>query len=122
MTTRMQDAVAALKAALVTVEQLDKRVYEDPSATVPGISAVITPPTLTWGAYGGSAPTDATFVVHLVVPFDEYATARLFELVEPVVTAIEADPLFAVVSASPGLLQQGGTQLPTYALTVDVGL
>ncbi|MEV6879549.1 hypothetical protein [Amycolatopsis sp. NPDC051128] len=122
MSTRIQDAVAALKAALVTVGQLDGQVYEDPGATVLGVGAVITPPTLTWGTFGGSAPTDATFVVHLVVPFDEYATTRLFELVEPVVDAIEADPLFAVASASPGLLQQGGTQLPTYALTVDVGL
>lgn len=122
MTTRMQDAVAALKAALVTVEQLEGQVYEDPGITVPGVGAVITPPSLTWGTYGGSAPTDATFVVHLVVPFDEYATTRLFELVEPAVAAIETNPLFAVVSASPGLLQQGGAQLPTYALTVDVGL
>ncbi|MEU8636788.1 hypothetical protein AB0C38_31845 [Amycolatopsis sp. NPDC048633] len=122
MTTRMQDAVTALKAALKTVEQLDGRVYEDPGATVSSVGAVITPPTVAWDSFARSAPTEATFVVHLVVPLDEYATARLYDLVEPVVDAIEADPLFAVASASPGLLQQGGTQLPTYALTVDVGL
>jgi hypothetical protein len=123
MTTRIQDAVAALKTALVTVEQLDKRVYEDPSATVIGVGALLGPPTVEWGSYGqGAPPTAATFVVHLAVPFDQYATARLYELVEPVVTAIEANPLFTVASASPALIQQGGTQLPTYALTVDVGL
>lgn len=122
MSTRIQDAVAALKAALLTVEELDQQVYEDPVALVTGVGAVITPPSVTWGSYGGSTPTEATIVVHIVVPFDEYATARLYELVEPIVAAIEADPLFAVASASPGLLPQGGTQLPTYALTVDMGL
>jgi hypothetical protein len=120
--TSIQDAVAALKTALLTVDALDKRVYEDPGTTVTGVGVVITPPTVAWDSFGQSTPTEATFVVHLVVPFDQYATARLYELVEPVRNAIEADPLFAVASASPGLLQQGGTQLPTYALTVDVGL
>ncbi|WP_329069009.1 hypothetical protein [Amycolatopsis sp. NBC_01480] len=120
MSTSMQAAAAALDTALSTVDGL--RVYQDPGATVQGTGAVITPPTVTWGSYGGSAPTEASFVVHLVVPFDQYATARLYELVEPVVAAIEGDALFAVAAASPGLLQQGGTQLPTYAITVDVGL
>ncbi|MEV6879113.1 hypothetical protein [Amycolatopsis sp. NPDC051128] len=121
--TQIEDAAAALKAALATVEQLDGRIYENPGATVTGVSAVVTPPTLEWGSFGrGAGPTEATFVVHLVVPFDEYATDRLYPLVEPMRDAIEADPLFTVASASPGLLQQGGTQLPTYAFTVDVGL
>ncbi|NBH01940.1 hypothetical protein [Amycolatopsis sp. SID8362] len=123
MSTQIQDAVAALKAALEAVGQLDGRVYENPAATVTGVGAVIAPPTVEWGSYGHDAgPTEAAFVVHLVVPFDEYATTRLYELVEPMREAIEGDPLFSVTSASPGLLQQGGTQLPTYALTVDVGL
>ncbi|MEV6646050.1 hypothetical protein [Amycolatopsis sp. NPDC051371] len=118
--TSIQDAAAALVAALSIVDKL--RVYQDPGATVQGVGAIIGPPSVTWGSYGSSVPTEASFVVHLVVPFDQYATARLYELVEPVVAAIEADPLFTVASASPGLLPQGGTQLPTYALTVDVGL
>ncbi|MBB4689824.1 hypothetical protein [Amycolatopsis jiangsuensis] len=116
------DAVAALHTVLDSVAELDKRVYEDPGQSVTGVGAVITPPTVSWGGFGGPEPSEATFVVHLVVPFDQYATARLYQLVEPVVAAIEGDPLFAVSSASPGLLQQGGTQLPTYAITVDVGL
>ncbi|WIY05458.1 hypothetical protein QRX60_17005 [Amycolatopsis mongoliensis] len=121
MSTSMQDAVAALETALAAMNKL--RVYQDPGATVQGIGAVITPPTVAWDSFGrGCGPTEATFVVHLVVPFDQYATARLYELVEPVRDAIEANPLFAVVSASPGLLRQGGADLPTYALTVDVGL
>lgn len=121
--TSVQDAAAALRAALETVEALDKRVTEDPGQAVTGTSlAVIAPPVVSWGSFGGSEPTDATFVVHLVVPFDQYATARLYQLVEPIVSAIEASPLFSVASASPGLLQQGGAQLPTYAITVDVGL
>jgi len=121
--SQIEDAIAALKAALANVEQLDGRIYEDLGFTVTGVSAIITPPTLTWGSFGrGDGPTEATFVVHLAVPFDEYATARLYPLVEPMRDAIEADPLFTVASASPALLQQGGAQLPTYALTVDVGL
>lgn len=120
--TSIQDAVAALRAALETVAALDKRIIEDPGKAVTGISAVITPPIVSWGSFGGSEPSEATFVVHLVVPSDQYATARLYELVEPVVAAIESAPLFAVPSASPGLLRQGGTDLPTYAISVDVGL
>ncbi|MFI6308488.1 hypothetical protein ACIBCH_41900 [Amycolatopsis thailandensis] len=120
--TRVQDAIAALKAALVTVEALDSQVHEDLGATVQGVGVVIAPPSVAWDSFGRCGPTEATFVVHLVVPFDEYATTRLYELVEPIVTAIETDPLFTVASASPGLLKQGGTDLPTYAITVDVGL
>lgn len=122
--TSIQDAAAALRAALETVEALDKRVTEDPGQAVTGASlAVIAPPIVSWDSFGrGAGPTAATFVVHLAVPFDQYATERLYQLVEPVVAAIESDPLFSVVSASPGLLQQGGSQLPTYAITVDVGL
>lgn len=117
--TSVREAVDGLQTALETVPDLG--VYQDPGATVQGTGAVITPPSVVWGAYR-SEPTEATFIVHLVVPFDEYATARLYDLVEPVQAAIEADPMFAVTSATPGLLQQGGTQLPTYALTVEVGL
>ncbi|MBN9739546.1 hypothetical protein DMP23_00240 [Amycolatopsis sp. A1MSW2902] len=121
--TTVPEAVAALRTVLETVASLGKRIHEDPGASVQGeASAVITPPVLEWGGFGGSAPSEATFVVHLVVPFDQYATARLYKLVEPVVAAIEGDPLFAVSSASPALLQMGGSQLPTYAITVDVGL
>ncbi|GAB3372553.1 hypothetical protein [Amycolatopsis echigonensis] len=121
--TKVQDAVARLKAALSTVAALDGRVYDDPGATAGGpAAAVISPPSVEWAGFCGGEPSSASFVVHLVVPFDQYSTARLFELVEPVVKSIADGTPFVVSSASPGLLQQGGTQLPTYAITVDVGL
>lgn len=118
--TNIREAADALETALKTVPGI--RVYQDPGATVQGTtSAVIAPPSVVWGAFRAE-PTEATFIVHLVVPFDQYATARLYDLVEPAVAAIENDPAFAVTSASPGLLQQGGSQLPTYALTVEASL
>ncbi|MFI5607775.1 hypothetical protein [Amycolatopsis sp. NPDC051903] len=117
--TVLQDAVAGLKEVLETIPDLV--VYLDPGASVQGLGAVITPPILSWESFCED-PTEATFVVHLVVPFDEYATFRLYELLEPVVTAIQSDPRFSVSSASPGLLQSGGAQLPTYAISVDTAL
>lgn len=122
--TSIRDAIAVLHAALATVEALDGGVTEDPGSVVWGTAtAMIAPPSVTWGSFGGSEPTEASVIVHLVVPFDEYATGRLYDLVEPMVAAIEGNSLFTVSSASPGLLQTGGnTQLPTYAITVDVGL
>lgn len=116
----IREAADALEVALKTVPGL--RVYTDPGAAVTGTQGVIiAPPIVSWGAYR-KEPTECTFIVHLVVPFDQYATSRLYDLVEPVQVAIELVPDFAVTDASPGMLPQGGSQLPTYALTVEVGL
>jgi hypothetical protein len=117
----VRDAADLLDTALKTIPGL--RVYQDPGATVQGTTgAIIAPPIVEWQAFRRE-PTGCTFVVHLVVPFDQYAVGRLYDLVEPVAEAIEnSDPAFAVTNAAPGLIQQGGTQLPTYALTVEVGL
>lgn len=116
----VREAAELLETALKTIPNL--WVTQDPSAAVQGTTgAVIAPPVVDWQAFCRE-PTGCTFIVHLIVPFDQYATARLYDLVEPVAEAIEAsDPAFAVTNAAPGLLPQGGSQLPTYALTVEVG-
>ncbi|MGW3992220.1 hypothetical protein ACWEF6_01915 [Amycolatopsis sp. NPDC004772] len=116
----VREAADLLEMTLKAIPNL--WVSQDPTAVVQGTTgAVIAPPTVDWLAFCRE-PTGCTFTVHLVVPFDQYATGRLYDLVEPVAEAIEnADPAFVVTNAAPGLLQQGGSQLPTYALTVEVG-
>ncbi|MHA6626886.1 hypothetical protein ACU61A_15735 [Pseudonocardia sichuanensis] len=111
------EAAAALEAALKTVEGL--RVYTDPAATVNPPGVVVVPPTLTWGGYR-DGPTDALFVVAVVVRPDARAVERLWELVPRVAAALDELPDVAVRQAEPGTW--GSSNLPAYLIETGVAL
>lgn len=109
-----------LREALRTVEGV--RVYEDPAATVRPPGAFVGPPRLQWET-GCPEPTSATFVVIVMVAMDKRALERLMQLVPQVAEAI--DELLAeaaVMRAEPSVFNSGGTDLPSYEITVEVGL
>ncbi|TKG58053.1 hypothetical protein [Prauserella endophytica] len=109
-----------LRAAARTVDGV--RVYEDPSATVRPPGVFVGPPRLQWQAMS-SAPTSATFVVIVMVAMDKRALGRLLELTPRVAEAIDSLlPDAAVMSADPGVFLSGGTDLPSYEITVEVSL
>ena len=109
-----------LRAAVRTVEGV--RVYEDPSATVRPPAAVVGPPRLQWEA-GCLGPTSATFIVIIMVALDKRAVEQLLDLVPKVADAIDEQVIdAAVISADPAIFNAGGTDLPSYELTVEVSL
>lgn len=113
------EAAEALAATLRTALP-DLRVYTDPAATVDPPGVVIVPPTLTWAAYRNE-PTDATFVVALVVRNDARAAERLWELVPLVAAAVDAGlDNAAVRRAQPGTWTS--SDLPAYLIEIEVAL
>lgn len=113
-------AAEGLEQALRTVPAL--RVVRDPGATVDGPTAMLAVPALTWESHCVE-PTGATWVVHLVVDVNERAVERLWDLIGTVSAAIDKEFLDgSVIRADPGTWSAAGSELPSYALQVDVAL
>lgn len=108
-----------LETAAKTVPNV--RFYRDLGATVDPPALVIGPPRLQWESYCVD-PTSATFIVIVMVAMNERAQEALWDLV-PLVAAAMSDVEDAVVTtASPGVFNAGGTDLPSYEITVEVSL
>lgn len=118
--TTVKEAAEQLEVALRTVEGV--RVYRDPSATVDPPGVLIAPPRLRWEDYCAGPPTSATFVVIVMVAMDARAVEELWEWVPLVAAAIDTVPDAAVAAANPGVFNSGGTDLPSYEITVEVSL
>lgn len=84
---------------------------------------VIGPPALQWES-GCPVPTEARFLVYIVVTNDDRFMDRLDELIEPVAAAIDATRDAVVIRADPGRwpTQTATGDLPAYELTVEVAL
>jgi hypothetical protein len=70
----------------------------------------------------GPEPTEATYVVGLVVDNTERAIEQLEELIVPVYAALDGVTDAAVGPADQGTYPAGGVQLPAYLITVEVAL
>ena len=115
----VKDAADALLASLVPVEQV--RRYADPGAVVDPPGVVLGAPALTWGT-GCADPTEARWLVYLVVAASDRALEELWELLPIVVAALDSVPGAAVIRADPGAYLAGGPELPCYEIQVDYGL
>lgn len=103
----------------------DVRVYEDLSARVDPPGIVIGLPALSWGAMCPDAqPTQADFPLWVIAAMNSRAQETLWGLMPRVIEALEASGLDAVVpgGASATPYNSGGTDLPSYQLTVEVPL
>lgn len=115
----LADAVAALTAAIETVEEL--RVFPLGAEVTPPAAAIDAPP-LT-GATHCPGPTTATFSVFVAVQLDDRALEALYDLVPAVWLAIENETDAVVTRAEPGVYSSGGAAaLPAYQLTVEYPL
>lgn len=116
----IDDAVEQLRAALRTVPKL--KVRSNVGEVLDPPAAVVGPPRLTPDAYGPELTT-ATFIVGLVVPDDERALPRLYDLIPLVTTALHNESSAVVVSADPGTWPAGGgLELPAYLIEVEMSL
>lgn len=114
------DAVDALEAGLEQVAGL--RVYRTVGSVVDPPAAVIGPPSLSWGAYCAD-PTMARFDVYVVANANDWAGEAFFDLAPAVAKAVDGVLDAALAGdAEPGTYQSGGTTLPAYHLTVEIGL
>jgi hypothetical protein len=87
----------------------------DPPATV------LPPPALRRRSMS-SDPTDASWVVALVVDRGERSQEQLMELEPRVVEALYALEDVAVGESRPGTYPSGGVELPAYLIDIDVAL
>lgn len=113
------DAMDGLVAACETIPDLQACRVEN-SASVRPPAVVVGPPTLRWegGQCPGSAPTEAEFVVYIVVGATDRALEKLLDLVPLVAQAIEDDTAAVVTQAIPSGGTFGTVELPAYELTV----
>lgn len=113
-------AAEQLLAALDTVPDL--RTHRDLSARIDPPAVVLGPPALTWDTVCRE-PSEATFIVFIVVAADERAIERLWTLNENVADAIDRDARDAAVRRTdPATYSTGGVELPAYAMQVDFAL
>jgi hypothetical protein len=93
----------------------------DVGKTLDPPSLVLGPPALMWQGVC-SGPTSARWLVYAVVPADERALERLWELVPAVADALDALPDVSVIRADPGAYVNGGVELPCYEIQIEVSL
>jgi hypothetical protein len=110
-----------LYAALKGVAPDRLRLYEDLGATVDPPGVMLGPPRLQWESYC-SELTSATFIVIVMAAMDERAMETLWDLVPLVSDAVSAVEDAVVTTASPGVFNANGTDLPSYELTVECSL
>lgn len=124
MTTRVADAATALESALAQT-QVDGQavpVHRDPGADLQTPAIVLGPPALAFEAIS-VGPTSARFLVYAVVDASEFAVERLWTFVEAVAAAVDVHCENGVVTqALPVPWTEGATELPSYEITVEVGL
>jgi hypothetical protein len=114
------EALEALYAALQGVEGL--RVVRGVGLQADPPAVVVPPPNLTWNAMGDE-PTDATFTVALLVSFNDRITEELLKWQPLVVAALQTVDNTVVTTAVLGSWPAGGgTDLPAYLITTEVGL
>lgn len=98
------------------------RVYPDPGATVTPPAVVIGLPVLVSDS-GCVGPRLARFKVAVIVSADERAAERLWDLVPLVEAAIwTVQDAVTAPEQTPGVFTNGGLALPSYELSVEVGL
>lgn len=115
-------AAEEIAAACDTVPAVALRVKTDPGAQPATYPAVIVgPPALTFEGYG-RPPTGATFLVYVIERVSAGALESLWDLVPEVCAAIDEHSAGAVQRADPGVYAVGGTDMPCYEITVDIGL
>jgi hypothetical protein len=115
----VEAALEAIYAVLETVAEV--RLYRDPAAVIDPPGVTVGPPRLQRRARG-SAPTDATFQVAVVVGKNPRAMTELLRLEPLVVDAIDALPAGSVGDSAPGTWSSGGMELPAYLIDFEYAL
>jgi hypothetical protein len=118
MTTVIADAAGEISEALDAIPDLPTHI--DPGANIQPPATVLGPPALRWET-GLIGPTSARFLIYVIVPADDRAVERLWELVVTVADAIDATSA-VVLTADPATYVVGTTSLPCYELVVEVPL
>jgi len=114
----LQAVLDEITDALKTVEGV--RFY-DYSDNIDPPAVLVSPPTLDWEAYA-SQPTTATVQVFLVVSQNDRALPQMLKYIEPVSDALDSVTNAVVQTAIPTIFQAGNSDLPCYAISVEISL
>lgn len=116
----VEAAIARLYEALAAVDGL--RVFRGIGMRLDPPAAVVGPPRLELNSIGAN-PTEATFVVPVVVAQTERALEDLMSWTPRIIEALDDVDDAVVRRADPGPWPSGaGTDLPAYLITVEVAL
>lgn len=92
----------------------------DPLATLPGI--IVGVPAIEWNGPNTHHPTDAVWLVAVVVAAGDSAATDLWELVPKVGALLDTIAACSVTRADPGIWQDGTVSLPCYEIEMGVDL
>jgi hypothetical protein len=113
----VSDIAEELETALNTVPGV--AVYRDPGATLATPALVLGPPALIWES-GCLGPTEARFLVYVIVDANERAVEALWDLLVLVGDAIDSTD--AVVLRADPATYVSGTEFPAYECLLEVRL
>jgi hypothetical protein len=122
--TQIKAAMEELESALATLAETFGKPARDIGAALTALPAlVLGPPIVEFLTPGLGQPGNLRAIVYVVVTFDGAALERLWEYVELVAGAIDAQTAGWVVrQASPSVYPAGATDLPAYEIQCEGGL
>jgi hypothetical protein len=113
-------AADELSEALAAIDGV--RHYRLRGGAVSPPATILAPPTVTWNGMDAD-PTDASWVVALVVADAERCDEQLWALLPAVYAALDGlNGRVVVRDARPDSYPSGGVSLPAYVFNVDVSL
>lgn len=117
--SNVTDAATALKNAIDELVEL--KATTDPTTGIHPPVAVIGPPVLTWGP-DFVEPMSAEFTVMVIVSNRAYDVEKLWDLVQLVAAKVDEVENAVVIRAMPFVFRSGSSELPAYAVTVEMEL
>jgi len=114
----LQSVIDEITAVLRTVDGVRFYDYGD---NIDPPAVLVSPPTIDWEGYA-SQPTTATIQVFLVVGQTDRALPQLLKYLPLVSEALDGVENAVVRTANPTIFQAGNTDLPCYAISVEISL
>ena len=114
----LQEIIDDLTTALKAVDGVR---YYDYGDNIDPPAVLVSPPTIDWEGYAPQ-PTTATIQVFLVVGQNDRALPQLLKYLPLVSDAVDSVENAVCSTATPTIFQVGSTDLPCYAISVDISL
>jgi hypothetical protein len=117
----MIDLQAVLDEITSTLKTVEGVRFYDEGDNIDPPAVLVSPPTLDWEGYCPQ-PTSATIQVFLVVGQNDRALPQMLKYISPVSDALDGVTDAVVRTAIPTIFRVGSTDLPCYAISVEISL
>jgi hypothetical protein len=117
----MIDLQAVLDEIVTALKTVDGVRFYDYGDNIDPPAVLVSPPSLDWEGYAAQ-PTSATIQVFLVVAQNDRALPQMLKYLPSVSDALDAVTDAVVRTATPTIFQAGSTDLPCYAISVEISL